>query len=152
MKQKLYFQAAYFFALFPYVVLLTLMVKGLTLPGAYDGIIFFLTPTWSDVFTIQTWFHALSQLFFSLGICYGQVVNYASYNEFRHDVYKDGLILSCVDTFTSILAGVTIFSILGNLAKVSGHPVSEVGNKMILNPYKQIVSFEERFSLLEIID
>ena len=109
------------------------MVKGLTLPGANDGIIFFLTPTWSDVFTIQTWFHALSQLFFSLGICYGQVVNYASYNEFRHDVYKDGLILSCVDTFTSILAGVTIFSILGNLAKVSGHPVSEVGNKIILN-------------------
>ena len=102
------------------------MVKGITLSGAYDGIIFFLTPKWSEVFAIKTWFHALSQLFFSLGICYGQVVNYASYNEFRHNVYKDGLILSCIDTFTSILAGVTIFSILGNLAQVSKQPVSKV--------------------------
>ena len=54
------------------------------------------------------------------------MVNYASYNEFNHDVYKDGLILSCIDTFTSILAGITIFSILGNLAHVSGVPVNKV--------------------------
>ena len=112
--------------MFPYVVLFTLLVKGFTLPGAFDGIAFFLTPTWREVFSIKTWFHALGQLFFSLGICYGQIINYASYNDFRHDVYKDGLILSCIDTLTSILAGVTIFSILGNLAQISGESVDEV--------------------------
>ena len=102
------------------------MVKGITLSGSYDGIIFFLTPNWSQVFTIKTWYSALGQMFFSLGICHGVVINYASYNDFRYDVYKAGLILSCIDTFTSVLAGVTIFSILGNLAHVSGVSVNEV--------------------------
>ena len=35
---------AYFTALFPYVVIGILLVKGLTLPGAVNGIIFYLKP------------------------------------------------------------------------------------------------------------
>ena len=66
------------------------------------------------------------KLFFSLGISAGMVINYAAYNEFHHDIYRDGLILSCTDTFTSTLAGITIFSILGNLAHVSGVSVRKV--------------------------
>ena len=42
-------QVAYFTALFPYLVLFTLLGKGLTLPGAYDGIMYFLTPQWGEV-------------------------------------------------------------------------------------------------------
>ena len=54
------------------------------------------------------------------------IVNYAAYNPFNQDIYRDGIILSFTDTFTSILAGVTIFSVLGNLANVSGIHVKEV--------------------------
>ena len=39
---------------------------------------------------------------------------------------RDAIIISCMDTFTSMLAGVTIFSILGNLAFETGRDVSEV--------------------------
>ena len=39
---------------------------------------------------------------------------------------RDAVIISIVDTFTSLLAGFTIFSILGNLAFELGVPVSEV--------------------------
>ena len=36
-------------ALFPYVVLITLLVRGLTLPGAMDGVLFYLEPQWHEL-------------------------------------------------------------------------------------------------------
>ena len=42
-------KVAYFLALFPYVVLISLLIRGCTLPGALDGIIFFITPQWSEL-------------------------------------------------------------------------------------------------------
>ena len=39
---------------------------------------------------------------------------------------RDALIISFMDTFTSLLAGFTIFSILGNLAYELDLPVSQV--------------------------
>lgn len=45
---------------------------------------------------------------------------YASYNKFHHNVYRDATIVTSLDTFTSLLAGVTIFGILGHLAHVMG--------------------------------
>lgn len=43
------FQAVYFTALFPYLVLLVLLVRGLTLPGSVNGIIYYLTPEWHNL-------------------------------------------------------------------------------------------------------
>lgn len=41
---------------------------------------------------------------------------YASYNKFRHNVSRDAAIITSIDTFTSLLAGSTVFGILGHLA------------------------------------
>lgn len=45
---------------------------------------------------------------------------YASFNRFDHNVYRDATIVTTLDTFTSMLAGFTIFGILGHLAHESG--------------------------------
>jgi solute carrier family 6 amino acid transporter-like protein 5/7/9/14 len=42
-------KAAYFLALFPYIVMVTLLSHGATLPGAVDGILFFITPQWDKL-------------------------------------------------------------------------------------------------------
>lgn len=45
---------------------------------------------------------------------------YASFNKFSHNVYRDATIVTTLDTFTSMLAGFTIFGILGHLAHELG--------------------------------
>ncbi|CAG5100919.1 Similar to NAAT1: Sodium-dependent nutrient amino acid transporter 1 (Drosophila pseudoobscura pseudoobscura) [Cotesia congregata] len=43
-------KAAYFLALFPYVIMIALLVRAVTLEGAVDGIIFFIKPNWAKLF------------------------------------------------------------------------------------------------------
>lgn len=68
----------------------------------------------------QVWFAAITQCFFSLAVCFGNLIMYASFNRFDHNVYKDATIVTSIDTFTSMLAGFTIFGIIGHLAHESG--------------------------------
>lgn len=74
---------------------------------------------------LQVWFAAVTQCFFSLAVCFGNLIMYASFNRFDHNVYRDATIVTSIDTFTSMLAGFTIFGILGHLAQESG--TSEIG-------------------------
>jgi solute carrier family 6 amino acid transporter-like protein 5/7/9/14 len=119
-------KAAYFTAIFPYVVLITLLIRGVTLEGAADGILFFITPQWDKILEPQVWYAAVTQCFFSLCVGFGPIIMFSSYNPFRHNIYRDATVVSFMDTFTSLLAGVTIFAILGNLAHESGKNIEEV--------------------------
>lgn len=47
------FQVVYFTALAPYVLLFALLINNLQLPGAKDGILYFVTPVWSKLFIVK---------------------------------------------------------------------------------------------------
>ena len=78
------------------------------------------------VFCLQVWYAAVTQSFFSLSVGFGTLTTYSSYNKFRHNTNKDALIISFADTFTSLLAGTVIFSILGHLSHELNVPVKDV--------------------------
>lgn len=42
-------KASYFLALFPYVIIGILLVRAVTLDGAWNGILFFLKPRWDKI-------------------------------------------------------------------------------------------------------
>ncbi|CAH2261013.1 jg10791 [Pararge aegeria aegeria] len=114
-------KAAYFLALFPYVVMLVLLIRAVTLPGAVNGILFFVTPVWSKILEVRVWYAAVTQVFFSLSVCSGTLIMFSSYNGFKQNVYRDSMIVTTLDTFTSLMSGITIFGILGNLAYELGY-------------------------------
>lgn len=119
-------KVVYFTATFPYVVLVMLLVRGLTLPGSEDGIRFFIQPKWELLLEAKVWVYAAAQNFNSLGVAFGGLITMSSYNKYNNRVLRDVLILAVVDAGTCILAGFAIFSILGNLALSQGKDVSEV--------------------------
>ncbi|XP_043599055.1 sodium-dependent nutrient amino acid transporter 1-like isoform X2 [Bombus pyrosoma] len=113
-------KASYFLAIFPYIILFSLLIRAVTLEGAATGILFFLTPKWSKLLEPSVWYAAVTQCFFSLSVCFGAIITYSSHNDFKHNVYRDALIVTSLDTLTSFVAGCTIFGILGNLAHEMG--------------------------------
>lgn len=81
-------KASYFLAIFPYVVMLILLIRAMTLPGAIDGVIFFLKPQWDKLLEAKVWYAAVTQVFFSLAIFFGSIIMYSSYNRFGHNIYR----------------------------------------------------------------
>ncbi|XP_042205816.1 sodium-dependent nutrient amino acid transporter 1-like isoform X2 [Homarus americanus] len=137
-------KAAYFTALFPYLVLFIMLIRGATLPGAYKGVLFFITPRWEKLLEPGVWYAAVDQSFFSLSVGFGSIVMFSSYNSFRHNVYRDAAIISVTDTLTSLLAGFTTFAILGHLADTLGVDVKDVvkggGTSLAFVSYPDVLS------------
>ena len=79
---------SYFMAIFPYVVLITLLVRACTLDGAADGIIYFIRPQWGELLNPKVWYNACTQLFFSMGVGMGSIIMFSSYNKFNHNIYR----------------------------------------------------------------
>lgn len=78
----------WFTALFPYVVLFALLIRGITLPGSYNGIKYYLSPNFDAIYKAEVWVDAATQVFFSLGPGFGVLLAYASYNKYHNNVYK----------------------------------------------------------------
>ncbi|XP_037498624.1 sodium- and chloride-dependent glycine transporter 2 isoform X1 [Rhipicephalus sanguineus] len=114
-------KVVYFAATFPYVILITLMITGLCQPGAINGVLYFITPSWDRLLDIKVWQAAAGQMFFSLSLSMGGLIMYSSYNKFSNNVFRDAMVVSVLDTFTSIISGMVIFSVLGAMAHDLGN-------------------------------
>ncbi|XP_032668330.1 sodium- and chloride-dependent glycine transporter 1-like [Odontomachus brunneus] len=119
-------KVVYFTALFPYVVLVALFVRGILLPGATEGILFYLTPDWKRLMSAKVWGDAAVQIFFALSPAWGGLITLSSYNKFTNNCYKDSLIVAISNIGTSFFAGLVIFSVIGFLAYELDVPVASV--------------------------
>ncbi|XP_073695831.1 sodium- and chloride-dependent GABA transporter ine [Garra rufa] len=119
-------KVVYFTALFPYVILLALLINNVQLPGAIDGIKFFIIPEWDKLLNVEVWINAAAQIFNSIGIGFGSLMAMASYNSYNNNILKDTLAISITNSVTSIFAGFVIFSAFGYMSHLQNVPVSEI--------------------------
>ncbi|XP_055514017.1 sodium-dependent neutral amino acid transporter B(0)AT3-like [Leucoraja erinacea] len=106
-------KAVYFTATFPYLVLVILMIRGLTLPGAIDGLIYLIIPDLTVLSQPRVWLDAATQIFFSLSLGNGGLIAFSSYNSLKNDCEVDAVSVAVINSFTSIFASIPIFAILG---------------------------------------
>ncbi|XP_059801272.1 sodium-dependent neutral amino acid transporter B(0)AT3-like isoform X4 [Hypanus sabinus] len=106
-------KAIYFTATFPYFILLILLVRSLTLPGATNGLIYLITPDLTVLSQPRVWLDAATQIFFSLSLGFGGLIAFSSYNPLKNDCEVDAVTVAVINSFTSIFASIPIFSVLG---------------------------------------
>ncbi|RXN05143.1 sodium- and chloride-dependent GABA transporter 2-like isoform X1 [Labeo rohita] len=121
-------KVVYFTATFPYLMLFILFIRGVTLPGAGTGIIYYLYPDISKLSNPDVWRDAGTQVFFSYAVCQGVLTALGSYNKYNNDCYKDCIALCILNSSTSIFAGFVVFSILGFMAHQLGLPMEDIAS------------------------
>ncbi|KRY52215.1 Sodium- and chloride-dependent GABA transporter 1 [Trichinella britovi] len=133
----------YFCAIAPYILLIVLLIRGVTLSGASMGLKAFLTPNITKLTDITVWRDAGTQVFYSSGIGFGSLVAIGSHNNFNHNVYRDSIIMCLINAGTSMTAGIAVFSILGHLSMTLQVPLNDVvqsGVGLIFQVYPEAVS------------
>ncbi|CAK5087815.1 unnamed protein product [Meloidogyne enterolobii] len=133
----------YFCAIFPYILIAVLLVRGLTLPGAGEGIKFYLMPNITKLKEITVWKDAGTQVFYSYGVGFGTLIALGSHNRFYHNCFRDAILVCFINGTTSILAGFAIFSILGYMSFITGKEIKEIvkpGVGLAFQAYPEVAS------------
>ena len=116
----------YFTVIIPWLIIVIMVIRGLTLPGAMEGIKFYLTPDFSALLKPKVWLAAYGQIFFTLSLAMGTLIVYASYLHEKSDITVNALLTSIANCLTSFVAGFAVFSTLGYLAGTLGVSVKDV--------------------------
>ncbi|XP_053265807.1 sodium- and chloride-dependent transporter XTRP3 isoform X1 [Podarcis raffonei] len=106
-------KVVYVTATLPYVVLIIYLIRGLTLHGAANGLTYMFTPKLEQLANPKTWINAATQIFFSLGLGFGSLIAFASYNDPKNNCERHAIIVSLINSTTSIFASIVTFSIYG---------------------------------------
>ncbi|KAM6936515.1 sodium- and chloride-dependent transporter XTRP3 [Lycodopsis pacificus] len=128
-------KVVYFTAIFPYVVLFIYLIRGFTLHGALNGVAYMFTPKLEQLANPTTWINAATQIFFSLGLGFGTLIAFASYNEYHNNFERQAIIVSFINCGTSIFASIVTFSIYGFKATVNYENCLERTRVLLLNTF-----------------
>ncbi len=110
----------------PIFMLAILLIRGLTLDGAIQGLEYYLEPDWDMLKDPEVWRAAFGQVFFTLSLAFGVMITYASFLHRRSDLNNNAVIIALSDLATSFIAGIAVFATMGSLALKTGTPVEEV--------------------------
>jgi NSS family neurotransmitter:Na+ symporter len=129
----------------PTILLIILTIRGLTLPGAMEGISYYLTPDFSRLGDVNVWLAAYAQVFFSFSLAQGIMITYASFLKKKSDLTNNAFIVALADAGTAFLAGFAVFSVVGYLTVSQG---MGIGDLAMAGPGLTFVTYPTAISLL----
>lgn len=74
----------------------------------------------------KVWINAAAQVFNSVGIAFGSMICFASYNRFHNTILVDTVAVSVINAFTCLLVGIFSFATIGNIALEQNMSVEDV--------------------------
>lgn len=91
-------------------IILVMAVRSVTLPGAGEGLKYYLIPDFSKMEgrVGEVVFAALGQAFFTLSIGIGSMAIFGSYIGKDRRLFGESVSIACLDTFVAIVAGLII--------------------------------------------
>ena len=94
------------------LLLVALMLRALCLPGAMEGVRFYLVPDWArfreaGILTVCN--AAMNQAFFTLSVGIGAMTIFGSYQSRERSLTGEGLWIMGLDTAVALMAGLIIF-------------------------------------------
>lgn len=90
------------------IILLVLLLRSLTLPGAGRGVEFLFQPDFSKI-SFKAVLIALGHACFTLSLGMGAMITYGSYLNSRENIVSAGIVIAACDTVIALLAGLVIF-------------------------------------------
>jgi len=105
-------QAARIFVPLMWIFMFVLIVRGLTLPNGFQGVMLLFSPDFSVMKDPEVWRGAFSQIFFTLSLGFGVMTTYASYLPKNSDHTQNAYITSLLNCGFEYMAGLAVFSLL----------------------------------------
>ncbi len=109
-----------------FILTVVMAIRGITLPGAAEGLNYLFQPDFSRILDYKVWTAAYGQIFFTLSICFAIMITYSSYLPRKSDIVNNGFMTAFINCGFSLLAGLAVFGVLGFMAHQQGAPFNEV--------------------------
>jgi len=133
--------------IFPFVLMLILLVRCAFLEGAGTGVAYYITPRLEILATFDLWIAACGQILFSLSPGTGAAISLSSFNpRFHHGLLKDAILIAFFNSLFSIIGGFVVFSVIGHLSLLRGVPVDQVATS---GPGLAFILFADAFTQIE---
>ncbi|WP_164509105.1 sodium-dependent transporter [Clostridium rectalis] len=127
------------------VLMILMTIRGLTLPGAFEGLNWFLKPNFSKILSGKVWIAAYAQVFFSTTLAVGVMTAYASYLPKESDIVNNACITVFSNASFDFVAGLCVFSILGYVSYTSKLPFDKI---VTAGPGIAFVAFPNAINLM----
>ncbi|MBO4414825.1 MAG: sodium-dependent transporter [Lachnospiraceae bacterium] len=118
----------------PVICLIILAVRGITMPGAGEGLAKLFIPDWSALSDSTLWVDAIGQVFYSLSVAMSIMFAYGSYLNRSANVAVDTIIIALADMLISVLAAIVMFSTMAGTGMLNNMTASGISTAFIVYP------------------